>query len=131
MITNDGEYLLAACRDDRCLQVFQILPTGRLVQTGTTISFDELVETNSSASLNETTCWENLEYLQASVVAACCQQILTVVGNHEIAWVSACCRITDLFQCSIRENMESTDAVILEASRMTASVLSIFSRMEH
>ena len=74
-----------------------------------------LVETNSSASLNETTCWENLEYLQASVVAACCQQILTVVGNHEIAWVSACCRITDLFQCSIRENMESTDAVILEA----------------
>ena len=41
MITNDGEYLLAACRDDRCLQVFQILPTGRLVQTGTTISFDE------------------------------------------------------------------------------------------
>ena len=41
MITNDGEYLLAACRDDRCLQVFQILPTGSLVKTSTTLRFDE------------------------------------------------------------------------------------------
>ena len=41
MITCDGEYLLAACRDDKCVQVFQILPTGRLVQTSTTLRFDE------------------------------------------------------------------------------------------
>ena len=41
MITDDGEYLLAACRDDKCVQVFQILPTGRLAQTSTTLRFDE------------------------------------------------------------------------------------------
>lgn len=41
MITDDGEYLLVACRDDRCVQVFQILPTGRLAQTSTTLYFDE------------------------------------------------------------------------------------------
>ncbi len=41
MITDDGEYLLVACRDDKCVQVFQILPTGRLAQTSTTLHFDE------------------------------------------------------------------------------------------
>lgn len=41
MITDDGEYLLVACRDDKCVQVFQILPTGRLAQTSTTLRFDE------------------------------------------------------------------------------------------
>ena len=41
MITVDGEYLLVACRDDKCVQVFQILPTGRLAQTSTTLHFDE------------------------------------------------------------------------------------------
>ena len=41
MITDDGEYLLVACRDDKCVQVFQILPTGRLVQTSTILRFDE------------------------------------------------------------------------------------------
>ena len=41
MITDDGEYLLVACRDDKCIQVFQILPTGRLAQTSTTLRFNE------------------------------------------------------------------------------------------
>lgn len=41
MITCDGEYLLAACRDDKCVQVFQILPTGHLAKTSTTLRFDE------------------------------------------------------------------------------------------
>ena len=41
MITDDGEYLLVACRDDKCIQVFQILPTGRLAQTSTTLRFSE------------------------------------------------------------------------------------------
>ena len=41
MITDDGEYLLVACRDDKCVQVFQILPTGRLAQTSTTLRFDD------------------------------------------------------------------------------------------
>jgi 6-phosphogluconolactonase (cycloisomerase 2 family) len=41
MITDDGEYLLVACRDDKCVQVFQILPTGRLARTSTTLRFDE------------------------------------------------------------------------------------------
>ena len=41
MITDDGKYLLVACRDDKCVQVFQILPTGRLAQTSTTLRFDE------------------------------------------------------------------------------------------
>jgi 6-phosphogluconolactonase (cycloisomerase 2 family) len=41
MITDDGEYLLVACRDDKCVQVFQILPTGRLARTSTILRFDE------------------------------------------------------------------------------------------
>ena len=41
MITDDGDYLLVACRDDKCIQVFQILPTGRLAQTSTSLRFDE------------------------------------------------------------------------------------------
>ena len=41
MVTDDGEYLLVACRDDKCIQVFQILPTGRLAQTSTTLRFNE------------------------------------------------------------------------------------------
>ena len=41
LITDDGEYLLVACRDDKCVRVFQILPTGRLAQTSTTLRFDE------------------------------------------------------------------------------------------
>ena len=41
LITDDGEYLLVACRDDKCVQVFQILPTGRLAQTSTTLRFNE------------------------------------------------------------------------------------------
>ena len=41
MITDDGEYLLVACRDDKCIQVLQILPTGCLAHTSTTLRFDE------------------------------------------------------------------------------------------
>ena len=41
MITDDGEYLLVACRDDKCVQVFQILPTGCLARTSTTHRFSE------------------------------------------------------------------------------------------
>ena len=41
MITDDGDYLLVACRDDKYIQVFQILPTGRLAQTSTSLRFDE------------------------------------------------------------------------------------------
>ena len=41
MITDDGEYLLVACRDDKCIQVLQILPTGCLAHTSATLRFDE------------------------------------------------------------------------------------------
>ena len=41
MITNDGAYLLAACRDDKMIQVFEILPDGSLSPTGTTLHFEE------------------------------------------------------------------------------------------
>ena len=41
MITDDGEYLLVACRDDKCIQVLQILPTGCLAHASTTLRFDE------------------------------------------------------------------------------------------
>ena len=41
MITNDGAYLLAACRDDKIIQVFEILKDGSLQLTGTTLNFEE------------------------------------------------------------------------------------------
>ena len=41
MITPDGKILVAACRDDRSLQVFRIEPDGRLTQTPSTLTFSE------------------------------------------------------------------------------------------
>ena len=41
MITDDGAYLLAACRDDKMIQVFEILKDGSLQLTGTTLNFEE------------------------------------------------------------------------------------------
>ena len=41
MVTNDGAYLFVACRDDKIIQVFEILPDGSLSPTGTTLHFEE------------------------------------------------------------------------------------------
>ena len=41
MITDDGAYLFAACRDDKMIQVFEILKDGSLQLTGTTLHFEE------------------------------------------------------------------------------------------
>lgn len=41
MITNDGAYLLVACRDDKLIQVFEILPNGTLSLTDAKIQFEE------------------------------------------------------------------------------------------
>ena len=40
MITDDGAYLLVACRDDKMIQVFDILPDGSLAQNGTTLHIE-------------------------------------------------------------------------------------------
>lgn len=40
MITDDGAYLMVACRDDKMIQVFEILPNGSLVLTSTTLHFE-------------------------------------------------------------------------------------------
>ena len=41
MITDDGAYLFVACRDDKLIQIFEILPDGSLVLTGTSPTFEE------------------------------------------------------------------------------------------
>lgn len=41
MITDDGAYLFVACRDDKIIQIFEILPDGSLVLTGTSPIFEE------------------------------------------------------------------------------------------
>lgn len=40
MITDDGAYLLVACRDDKMIQAFEILPNGNLAETGATLYFE-------------------------------------------------------------------------------------------
>lgn len=40
MITDDGAYLLVACRDDKLIQVFSILPDGTLSLTESTLQFE-------------------------------------------------------------------------------------------
>jgi 6-phosphogluconolactonase (cycloisomerase 2 family) len=41
MITPDGKLLLAACRDDRSIQVFRIETDGSLTQTPGTLTFTD------------------------------------------------------------------------------------------
>lgn len=41
MITDDGAYLFVACRDDKIIQIFEILPDGSLVLTGTSLHLEE------------------------------------------------------------------------------------------
>ena len=41
MITDDGAYLFVACRDDKLIQIFEILPNGSLLLTGTSPTFEE------------------------------------------------------------------------------------------
>ncbi len=41
MITDDGAYLFVACRDDKIIQIFEILPNGSLLLTGTSPTFEE------------------------------------------------------------------------------------------
>ena len=40
MITNDGSYLLVACRDDHIIQVYEILSNGELAHTGSTLTIE-------------------------------------------------------------------------------------------
>ena len=40
MITNDGSYLLVACRDDNIIQVYEILSNGELAHTGSTLTIE-------------------------------------------------------------------------------------------
>ena len=40
MITDDGAYLLVACRDDKMIQAFEILPNGNLLLTGTSLPLE-------------------------------------------------------------------------------------------
>ena len=41
MITDDGAYLFVACRDDKLIQIFEILPNGSLLLTGTSLHLEE------------------------------------------------------------------------------------------
>ena len=40
MITNNGSYLLVACRDDNIIQVYEILSNGELAHTGCTLTIE-------------------------------------------------------------------------------------------
>lgn len=51
MITNDGAYLLVACRDDKLIQVFEILPNGTLSLTDAKILFEEDMPSSVLGSL--------------------------------------------------------------------------------
>jgi 6-phosphogluconolactonase (cycloisomerase 2 family) len=41
MITDDGAYLFVACRDDKLIQIFETLPNGSLLLTGTSLHLEE------------------------------------------------------------------------------------------
>ena len=73
-----------------------------------------LIETKCGARLGEAAGWKYLEHLDAFVVAAGNQEIFTIVGDHEIARMTASDCVVHLLQCSVRENMECGDAIILE-----------------
>jgi hypothetical protein len=73
-----------------------------------------LIETKYGAGPGKASCWENLEHLNAFVIAAGHQQIFTIIGDHEIAWMTTCGRVVHLLKCSVREYMEGGNAVILE-----------------